>query len=193
MKYEVKESNVSSHVDKKTNMVSVHLSLAFTLRKKWKLRLSLPSSSLASKKSSGCLGIQGSILGSEGNSKKDVPTEEQLPRDFMEVCYCQFRTPAPGNEAWVAASKAKRSYRRCSCSLSFPFPHISHAKKRVKFATCFAGELWQEASEQKRWKVLNQRAEKSNNIPEKLKRKIQFLPFLDTWQLLIHVTNTFIL
>ena len=30
MKYEVKESNVSSHVDKKTNMVSVHLSLAFT-------------------------------------------------------------------------------------------------------------------------------------------------------------------
>ena len=70
-------------------------------------------------------------------------------------------------------------HRRCLFSLSFPFPHISHAKKRVKFATCFAGELWQEASEQKRWKVLNQRAEKSNNIPEKLKRKIQFLPFLD--------------
>ena len=162
MKYEVKESNVSSHVDKKTNMVSVHLSLAFTLRKKWKPTwLSLPSSSLASKKSSGCLGIQGSILGSEGNSKKDVPTEEQLPRDFMEVCYCQFRTPAPGNEAWVAASKAKaRSYRRrCSCSLSFPFPHISHAKKRVKFATCFAGELWLKAAakEQKRWKVCSQK------------------------------------
>ena len=152
MKYEVKESNVSSHVDKKTNMVSVHLSLAFTLRKKWKPTwLSLPSSSLASKKSSGCLGIQGSILGSEGNSKKDVPTEEQLPRDFMEVCYCQFRTP-PGNEAWVAASKAKaRCYRRrCSCSLSFPFPHISHAKRGSSLPLISLGNCG------KRWKVSEQ-------------------------------------
>ena len=97
----------------------------------------------------------------------------------MEVCYyCQFRTP-PGTEASVAKPMLRRCHRRCLFSLSFPFPHISHAKKRVKFATCFAGELWQEASEQKRWKVLNQRAEESNNIPEKLKRKIQFLPFLD--------------
>ena len=193
MKYEVKESNVSSHVDKKTNMVSVHLSLAFTLRKKWKLRLSLPSSSLASKKSSGCLGIQGSILGSEGNSKKDVPTEEQLPRDFMEVCYCQFRTPAPGNEAWVAASKAKRCYRcRCSCSLSFPFPHISHAKKRVKFATCFAGELWLKAAaakEQKRWKVCSQKFGKQQHTCKIEKKNLESnLATVDSFCIRSHLT-----
>ena len=87
------------------------------------------------------------------------------------------RRPAPKlqlrSRCYGAATVAASS-RLVSPSHTFPMP-----KKRVKFATCFAGELWQEASEQKRWKVLNQRAEKSNNIPEKLKRKIQFLPFLD--------------
>ena len=89
------------------------------------------------------------------------------------------RRPAPKLQLRSRCYGAAAALLCLLFSLSFPFPHISHAKKRVKFATCFAGELWQEASEQKRWKVLNQRAEKSNNIPEKLKRKIQFLPFLD--------------